>query len=298
MQDAKTVTPEDVAAFYEENPCGGQFVQWNGDFRQFFKDYDEFRYRHEPHLLTVLNSTDLRGKEVLEIGTGQGADAQKIIEKGGHYTGVDLTEESIRRLTTRFSLFGLPYRVLHRMNAEELTLPDESFDVVYSNGVLLTSPRIEKIVAQIHRVLKKDGKAVIMLYHKDSLNYHVSIRILRRLGIFLLYIPGFDRLVSALTGEPLERLRKHKAILHREGLAYLKMENFIHRATDGPDNVYTSVWTREMCDRLFAQFSDLRYEVYFLNERHFPVLRSILPSAFKQALERRWGWHLYIYATK
>ncbi len=298
MTETKTVTPEDVAAFYEENPCGGQFVEWTGDWGQFFRDYDAFRYSHESHLLTVLGQMDVKGKEVLEIGTGQGADAQKIIEKGGHYTGVDLTGESIKRLQTRFELHGLPYRALHRMNAEELTLPDESFDFVYSNGVLLTSPRIEKIVAQIHRVLKKGGKAVIMLYHKDSVNYHLSIRVLRRIGIFLLYLPFLDRLIARLTGEPLDRLRKHKEILHREGLAYLRMENFIHRATDGPDNVYTSVWNREMCDRLFSQFSGLRYEVWFLNERHFPILRSILPRSLKRKLERKWGWHLYIYATK
>jgi ubiquinone/menaquinone biosynthesis C-methylase UbiE len=298
MTETKTVTPEDVAAFYEENPCGGQFVEWTGDWSQFFRDYDAFRYRHEPHLLTVMKQMDVNGKEVLEIGTGQGADAQKIIEKGGRYTGVDLTEESIKRLKTRFELYGLPYRSLFRMNAEELTLQDESFDVVYSNGVLLTSPRIEKIVAQIHRVLKKGGKAVIMLYHRDSLNYHVSIKVLRRIGIFLLYVPFLDRLIARMTGEPLERLRKHKEILRREGLSYLRMENFIHRATDGPDNVYTSVWNKGMCDRLFSQFSDLRYEVWFLNERHFPVLRSMLPRSLKQKLERKWGWHLYIYATK
>lgn len=292
-----TFSAEEIAGFWENNPCGSDFVEFK-EFERFFLDYDAFRYMQLPYLLQLLDRLDLRGKKVLEIGPGQGADAQQIIERGGVYTGVDLTEESIRRLCKRFELFNLPYDNLLVQNAEELNLPSEHFDIVYSNGVLHHSPRIQKIVGQLHRCLKPGGQAVIMLYHKSSLNYHLSIRLLRRLGIFLLFIPFIDRFVSRVTGEPLGRLNKHKANLRAEGLAYLSMKRFIHKATDGPDNVYSSVWTKRDCDRLFKDFSEIRYEVCFLNERHFPVIRHLLPGGLKRKIEARWGWNLFIFARK
>ena len=291
-------THEEIAAFWEKNPCGGDFVEFSGEFRQFFLAYDAFRYAQLPYIIDLLDRMDLCGRELLEIGTGQGADAQQIIQRGATYTGVDLTEESINRLRTRFNLFDLTYKELRVENAEELSLPDESFDIVYSNGVLLTSPRIEKIVGHIHRVLKPGGQAVIMLYHKDSLNYNLSIRFIRRLGIFFLFFPFVDRVVSSLTGEPLNRLNKHKRNLRAQGLSYLKLENFIHKATDGPDNPYTSVWTKEDCDRLFASFRQIRYETWFINERHFPIVRYLIPRKLKRKIENRWGWNLLIFAKK
>ena len=299
--DARAVTPEEIAAFYEKHLPGDDFLELNADnFRQFFLEYDAFRYKggHYDYIPALLKSMDLEGKDVLEIGPGQGADGQKIIELGGIYTALDLTQESIKRLKTRFELFGLKYKKLYVMNAEEMTLPDESFDIVYSHGVLLTSPRIEKIVHHIFRVLKKGGRAVIMLYHKNSLNYHVSIKVIRRTGIFLLLIPFVDRIVSKLTDEPLARLNKHKANLKANGLSYLKMDNFIHKATDGPENVYTSVWTKKMCDQLFSRFSEIRYEARFINERHFPIIMKLIPRTLKEKIEKKWGWNLYITVTK
>lgn len=291
-------TSEEIAAFWEENPCGGDFIEFKGEFRNFFLEYDAFRFAQLPYIIDLLDRMDVRGKEVLEIGTGQGADAQQIIERGGIYTGVDLTEESISRLRTRFDLFNLPYKELRVENAEHLSLPDESFDIVYSNGVLLTSPRIEQIVGHIHRVLKPGGKAVIMLYYKNSVNYQLSIRFIRRLGIFALFFPFVDRMVSVMTGEPIERLNKHRRNLRAQGLSYLKMKNFIHKATDGPDNAYSSVWTKSECDQLFAGFEEIRYETWFINERHFPVLRNLIPRNLIRKIESRWGWNLLIFARK
>jgi ubiquinone/menaquinone biosynthesis C-methylase UbiE len=291
-------TPEEIAAFWEKNPCGGDFVEFKGEFRTFFLEYDAFRFAQLPYIIDLLDRMDVSGKEVLEIGTGQGADAQQIIERGGIYTGVDLTEESIRRLRIRFDLSLLPYEELRVENAEELSLPDQSFDIVYSHGVLLTSPRIEQIVGHIHRVLRPGGQAVIMLYHKNSLNYQLSIRFIRRLGIFALFVPFVDKLVSSLTGEPLERLNKHRSNLRAQGLSYLRMKNFIHKATDGPDNAYSSVWTKRDCDRLFAGFREVSYETWFINERHFPVLRNLIPRSLMRKIENRWGWNLVIFARK
>jgi ubiquinone/menaquinone biosynthesis C-methylase UbiE len=295
--DVKSYLTEDIAKFWEEHPCGDDFVQAN-EWQQFFLNYDRFKYAVEPHILSELRKLDLKGKRVLEIGLGQGAEAQKIIEAGAIYNGVDITQESVARVKTRCTLFSLPYESLQVMNAEPLDFPDGSFDIVFSHGVLHHSPNIKKIVAEIHRVLRPGGRVVVMLYHRNSVNYQISIRLLRRLGIFLLAVRGVPRIVARLTKEKPERLEKHVTNLKKHGIAYLRLENFIHKSTDGPDNVFSSVFSQSEAAELFSSFKELNFSKHCFNERHFPVLHNFLPASAKEKIASRYGWHLWINGVK
>lgn len=291
-------TSDRIAQFWNEHPCGQDLIPGDGASESFFRKYDDYKYATEPHIPANIGALSLRGKKVLEIGTGQGAESQRLIESGAEYYGIDLTEESIHRVKTRLDLFGLPYRQLQVMNAENLAFPDECFDLVFSHGVIHHSPRIDAIVAQIRRVLKPGGQAVVMLYHRHSVNYHLSVRVLRRLGVFLLFVPGVAALYSRGSGEPPQRLARHKLLLKQRGLAYLKMESFIHKATDGPENVYSAVFSRTEARALFSRFTSVGFSCHFLNERHLPIIRRLLPRALKAFLEARLGWHLWVYAEK
>jgi ubiquinone/menaquinone biosynthesis C-methylase UbiE len=297
MPDVRDMAPEAIAAGWEEHPVGDDFVRV-ADWREHFLAYDKFKYTHEPHILEELAALDVKGKQLLEIGLGQGAESQKLIEAGAVYTGIDFTRESVERVRRRCAIFRLPYERVEQMNAEAMSFPDASFDVVFSHGVIHHSPRIQTIVREIHRVLRPGGRAVVMVYHRNSLNYHVSIRVIRRAGIALLYVPGAARVVSALTREPVDRLLKHRTNLRAQGLSYLRMDSFIHKATDGPDNVYSKVFSENDARALFAGFSDIRVRKHLLNERHFPVLRSVLSTSMKQRLAAKYGWHLWLSGIK
>jgi len=76
------------------------------------------------------------------------------------------------------------------------------------------------------------------------------------------------------------------------------MKNFIHRSTDGPDNVYASVWTAKTARQLFRQFKNVSTNIQFLNERHLLGLQHILPKSLKRYMSRSYGWHLWIKAIK
>jgi ubiquinone/menaquinone biosynthesis C-methylase UbiE len=303
MQENKDTTQDnkdtkDIRQFWNENPVGSNFIDYEQD-KSFYSRYDDFRYRTEGHILWELDKIDFSGKKVLEIGLGQGADSMQIIDRGALYHGIDLTEESVRRVKERFHLFKKAYCEVQVANAEKIPYEDSSFDIVYSHGVIHHSPRIDLIVGEIHRVLRPGGQAVIMLYHKNSFNYFISIGILRRTGLLMIRIfPFLDKLVSKMTGESVERINRHKYYLQKEGLRYFSMKNFLHRSTDGPDNVYSSVWTKKMAGRLFHAFSQLSYRVHFLNERHLLGGQYLLPASFKKAIADRYGWHLWIKATK
>jgi ubiquinone/menaquinone biosynthesis C-methylase UbiE len=288
----------EIKQFWNEQPVGNNFVAYEQN-RSFYEKYDAFRYRIEGHILEELDNIDFRDKKVLEIGLGQGADSMQIINRGAKYYGIDLTEESVRRVKERFEMFKKPYEEVQVANAENIPYPDNTFDIVYSHGVIHHSPKIAQIVKEIHRVLRPGGQAVIMLYHKNSFNYHVSIRILRRTGLFLLLpFPFLAQLISKTTGESVERINRHKYHLRREGISYFRMKNFIHHSTDGPDNIYASVWTASGAKKLFHHFSDIKTRVHFLNERHMLGVQHILPKKIKKSIATNYGWHLWIKATK
>ena len=58
---------------------------------------------------------------------------------------------------------------LHIADAENLPFEDNSFNAVYSWGVLHHSPDTQKVVNEVYRVLKPGGMAKIMVYNKYSL---------------------------------------------------------------------------------------------------------------------------------
>jgi len=288
----------EIEGFWNQNPVGSNFVEYQSG-KAFYEDYDRFRYRTEGHILDELDQIDFSDKSVLEIGLGQGADSMQIIKRGAIYYGIDLTEESVKRLKERFALYELPYKEVRKANAQTIPYGDNFFDIVYSHGVIHHSPEIKKIVSEIHRVLKPGGKAIIMLYHKNSFNYYISIGLLRRTGLILLLIfPFLVKLVSKLTSESVERINGHRKNFKSLGWKYFTMKEFLHKSTDGPDNIYSSVWNSNTSSKLFKEFDNIKFKIHFLNERHLLGVQKILSNGMKNKLARMYGWHLWIFAEK
>ena len=103
-----------VHAFWQAHPCGDQQVggldqAFRGDYEEFFRQYDAFRYSREGHIAGLPRPHRLPRREALEIGLGQGADSEQIIRRGARWSGLDLTAESVARLRTRLELRQLPY---------------------------------------------------------------------------------------------------------------------------------------------------------------------------------------------
>jgi predicted TPR repeat methyltransferase len=89
-----------VQKFWQNHPCGdvqvgGLHDRFRGDYEEFFSDYDRFRYQNERHLPACIESLDVAGKQVLEIGLGEGAESERLIRQGADWSGVDLTAESV-----------------------------------------------------------------------------------------------------------------------------------------------------------------------------------------------------------
>ena len=179
-----TKTVEQIEDFWNVNLCGHHFVKAAYPTKEFFEQYTQFRYKKTHHLDTYIDWAGAKDKDVLEIGLGIGADATRWGKNAKSYTGVDLTEEAVHATQTHFNLLGLKGNII-KGNAEELPLPDKSFDIVYSHGVLHHTTHIDRTFKHINRVLRDNGEFIVMLYAKQSFNYWVRIQIWFRIRFYV-----------------------------------------------------------------------------------------------------------------
>ena len=297
MSDANQNLKERVRAFWQANPCGVKFAEAEPGTRRFYELVEAHRYKKEWHIPAAADFAAARGLKILEIGCGLGTDGAQFAKAGADYTGVDLTDAAVELARRRFELFDLPGK-FQTADAEKLDFDDESFDLVYSHGVLHHTPDTAKAVREIHRVLRPGGRAIVMLYHRNSYNYRVNISLLRRAGAQLLKWDSGVSLVHKLTGEPLDNLQEHARLLRTQKQSYLGDEEFLSQNTDGAGNPLARVYSRREAGELFRDFSEVTLKTYFLNKRWLPLVGQLLPRSVESQLASRWGWHLWIYATK
>lgn len=155
-----------VHDFWNNESCG-ELLYLDGDSRKDYLRQSNIRYDLEPYILDFAGFDQLKDKKVLEIGTGLGADHQKFSEAGAILYGIDLTRRAVEHSQRRFRVFGLNTN-LQVADAEDLPFESESFDWMYSWGVLHHTPKTERAIAEAFRVLKPGGTAKIMIYHKYS----------------------------------------------------------------------------------------------------------------------------------
>lgn len=297
MSESNPSLKERVRAFWQAHPCGTKFTEALTGTREFYERVEEHRYAKEWHIPSAAQFERARGLRVLEIGCGLGTDGAQFAKAGAIYTGVDLTDAAVGLARRRFELFNLP-GTFRTADAENLDFADESFDLVYSHGVLHHTPDTARAVREVHRVLKPGGRAIVMLYHRDSYNYRVNIRVLRRAGAHLLKTERGLKLVHRLTGEPVESLREHARSLKADAKSYLAPDEFLSQNTDGAGNPLARVYSHSQARELFKDFAEVETATHFLNKQWLPIVGKLLTRRMEARLASRWGWHLWIYAKK
>ena len=181
------------SAAHADGAVKSDIQKWWGDlYAQVYRDYDrtlaaetldadlddlDAMFRRRRHIAAVeMGALDLAGKRVLEIGSGAGAHSCLFKRRGADLTAIDLTPARALSTARKLALARGPGPArAYQADAEGLPFRDETFDIVYSNGVLHHSKDTNACVAEVRRVLKPGGRAVIMLYSRHSANYWLSI---------------------------------------------------------------------------------------------------------------------------
>lgn len=104
------------------------------------------------------------GAQVLDVGCGAGVDtilAGLMVGPNGSAVGVDMVPEMIVRAESNRKITGIANVSFQNTAAEDLSFPDDTFDVVISNGVINLIPDKEAVMNEIHRVLKPGGRLMV-----------------------------------------------------------------------------------------------------------------------------------------
>jgi len=254
-----------------QDPCGAVYDREHElGTRAFFDEVERYRYKeYAPWMPRVMEFEKFRGARLLEVGCGMGTDLLQFARGGAYCTGVDLTPRSIEITRHRFKLYGADGNFMIS-DGERLPFRSESFDVVYSNGVLHHTPDTAGSIREVHRVLRPGGVAKIMLYHRNSLNYWLEI-VLRRGVLGLEFLRG----------------RSAEEIMSR-----------VIEFSDHDARPLVKVYSRKEVRELFGMFNDVQVDVEQLLRSELRIFSPLVSDSMFDRLCRSIGWNVIITAKK
>lgn len=228
-----------------------------------YEEKRKFRYSLQDYMHDAFRFDDFPGQLVMDLGCGAGIDSAEFARNGAKVISLDLTRRATQLTRDLLEETGLPSAVI-QASATALPFRDDTFECVYSYGVLHHIPGIQTALAEIHRVLKSDGRVMVMLYHQDSLLYAYSI----------LYWRGIkEGLLGTLTAEQL-------------------VSRYSERNEGCP---YTRAYTKDEGISLFSPwFKQITTEI------HYNVLDLAEQRKVKVNIADKYelGWHLIVKAVK
>jgi ubiquinone/menaquinone biosynthesis C-methylase UbiE len=258
---------DEVQRQWNEDACGSHYVTGpEPGTLEWYLEAERYRYdTYAPWMAELMEFTRHRGHKLLEVGAGMGTDLAQFAKNGAVCTDLDLSAGHLEHARRNFELRGLEVRLVHG-DGEELPFASEEFDVVYSNGVIHHTPNTARVIAEIHRVLKPGGKAIIMVYAENSWNYWRQI----------VYERGVKRgdFATQSAGEIMSR----SVEISSSGQKPLV-------------KVYTAARLREM----FSAFREVRIYKRQLLREELPKSLHFLPIGLWMRLM---GWNLVLKATK
>ncbi len=270
-----------VRKHWNENPMDYDTVHAPLGSKEYYNQINQQFYevcyfgqdKGQPIFSKIINYSKLKGKKVLEIGCGSGTIARQLAASGAIFTAVDLTPQAIANTKKQLEFAHLKADV-READAENLPFKDETFDFVWSWGVIHHTPDTPKAASEIYRVLKKGGQASIMIYHKNSLFYYGAVMFFRGIIQGRLFKMSAQKLLNLYTDHG-----------HKGGTPLAKC------------------YTKRQARKMFNKFSDIRFSVYGLKNEVYviPFLRPLcykLPNFIPNSILRFFGWYLMIRAKK
>ena len=152
----ETFTEGEVARHWDDNAD-----VWTEHVRKGWDSYRE--HLNNPAFLNLIG--DLNGKTVLDAGCGEGYNTRIFARMGAIMTGIDVSPRMIEhaRLAEQKEPLGIRYEAASFANLS--IFGNDSFDTVVSTMALMDGPEYEKAIAEIYRVLRKNGDFFFSISH-------------------------------------------------------------------------------------------------------------------------------------
>jgi SAM-dependent methyltransferase len=250
-----------VREFWERVPCGsGDVTQAEEGSLAFFEEVEKQRYSGDDFMPEVVGFDRFKEKKVLEVGCGLGTDLLQFARGGAQVFGIDLTEKAANLTRKRLGLYGFKANV-SISDSENLPFKDNSFDLVYSWGVIHHTPDTAAAAKEILRVCKPGGHVMVMLYHRRSI---------LALQAWLFY--------GLLKGKPFESPSK-----------------VIAEHVESPG---TKVYTPQEGRKLFPGLNAVRISRIVTRYDLRIGRRLFLPSWLRKVVPSRFGWFMVVEGEK
>ena len=259
-------------SWWDNNPM--TYKDWNLSLeKRIANNIDEFRKINEDYLnnnpylknlFTELSSNNyLENRVVLDIGCGWGSSVLLISKFAKKVYGIDISDMAIEGAKMNLKFFQKNNVEIKRNDAEKLEFEDQFFNYVYSWGVIHHSNNPSNIIGEMYRVLKDNGRGMIMVYNKNSLRYYIK-------GIYYLLFK-----FKIFRGYNLETVQKF--------------------FTDG---YYHKHFTY---NELYGEFKKVGFSNIDIKKSH--MFKGILPGIKPQSkidiyLKNKFGWFLIVNFTK
>lgn len=276
MTEFAGVPVEAVQQYWDRRPCNIRHSPKPVGSREYFDEVEARKYFVEPHIPGFADFAAWKDKAVLEVGCGIGTDTINFARAGAHVTVAELSEKSMEVAQQRAAVYGLEERItFYNGNAEKLAdfVPPQTFDLVYSFGVIHHSPHPERIIEQISGYVEPGSTLKVMVYNRRSWKV---------LWMVLKYGKGDFRQTRRLIAEHSEaQFGSPVTYAYTAGELTTLLGRHGFRVTD------------VFVDHIFAwripDYLDYRYrKVWYFRW---------LPERLFRRLERALGWHLCATAT-
>lgn len=260
---------------WDTDPCGAvTAAAVPPESPEWYASVRHHRYaQYAPWMLTAIPFGAWKDRDVLEIGVGLGSDHLSFALAGARMHALDLSAEHLRHTKQHLAIHGLTTE--GRLgDAEANPYPDASMDAVYSFGVLHHTPGTELAIAEILRVLRPGGTAIIGLYHRNSW-FFLARTILYRgvLGLGLLR-RGWRGLLSDIE----------------------------YRSAGNDAVPLVKVYSRTQAHRLMTGFEDISITTHHVEAGHFPPpfmwVLNLWPRTWIERHFSAGGWYVMIRARK
>ncbi len=267
MKDPLTVDHEarkNATLQWNTNPCGA-VPGFEGNSLAYFLRVEHNRYQIQPWMHDYFQFEKFAGKRVLEIGVGLGTDLVQFGKAGAFCHGIDITDKHLLSTARNFAVRGLNVE-LKKCDATEISYPDNTFDAVYSFGVIHHIPNAERVFAEIFRVLKPGGTLYVGLYYKYSAFHIISKLLLQGIIERDLFRLGYKGLLAT-----------------------------IEKGADGKNiKPYVKLYSKSNLRKLLVRFFIINTSIHQLE----PEILKRLPFVKILRLEKLFGWFLSCTAIK
>jgi ubiquinone/menaquinone biosynthesis C-methylase UbiE len=132
-------------------------------------------YRTPAQIYAYQLMDELEGKKILELGGGMGVNAVILARAGAKVTVIDISKSRVDWMNQLVRQTQLQDRIeVLLMSAEKLSFLENTFDIVYSNAVLIHVDKY-KVAGEVLRVLKPGGTAIFV----EPLKFHPLVNVYR-----------------------------------------------------------------------------------------------------------------------